>query len=132
MVKNQRGNAEVLLLGLVAMVIAVIVALCMFAGPHYRVWQQGLEGQARLARADQERRILVTQAQAEKDAARLRAEAIEIMGRAAQQFPEYRQQEFMASFGEALREGNIQQIVYVPTEAGIPIMEANRGTPASK
>lgn len=126
MTLNQRGEAGV---GSIVMVtVAVVVLLlAMFVGwPMYRVWQQGLEGQARLARADQERRILVTQAQAEKDAAQLRADAIKIMGAAAKDFPEYRQQEFMASFGEALREGNIQQVVYVPTEAGIPVLEANR------
>lgn len=123
--KNQRGEIGT---GTVVMLLIVVCVLAIFGGmfayPQYRVWQQGMEGQSRLARAQQERQILVTQAQAEKDAARLRAEAIEIMGRAAQQFPEYRQQEFMASFGEALREGNISQIVYVPTEANIPVMEA--------
>lgn len=107
----------------------LVIAALLFAWPTYRVWQQGQEGQARLARADQERRILVTQAQAERDAASLRAEAIRIMGKAAKDFPEYREQEFMASFGEALRDGHISQVVYVPTEAGIPIMEANRSKP---
>ena len=29
-------------------------------------------------------------------------------------------------FGEALKEGNINQIMYVPTEANIPITEATR------
>lgn len=111
---------------IVALVLLALVGL--FAWPQYRVWQQGLEGQARLARANQERQILVTQARAEQEAASLRADAIRIMGRAAKEFPEYRQQEFMGAFGEALREGNVQQIVYVPTEAGIPILEANRGS----
>ena len=96
----------------------------IFLGPQYRVWQQGMEGQAKLMRAEQERRIVVTQAQAEKDAAQLRADAIKIMGTAAQNFPEYRAQEFMASFGEALRDGSISQIIYVPTEANLPILEA--------
>ncbi len=104
--------------------VAVLLFAMFFGWPIYRVWQQGLEGQARLARAGQERQILVTQAQAEKDAASLRADAVRIMGHAAQDFPEYRQQEFMAAFGEALREGNVSQVIYVPTEASIPILEA--------
>jgi regulator of protease activity HflC (stomatin/prohibitin superfamily) len=70
--------------------------------------------------------VLVTQAQAEKDAAVLRAEAIQIVGQAAKDFPEYRQQEFIGSFADALREGKIQQIIYVPTEANIPIIEAGK------
>lgn len=123
--RNERGEAGAgLLIRLAVVLVVVLVAAFMFIGPQYRVWQQGMEGEAKLMRAKQERQILVTQAQAEKDAAQLRADAIGIMGKAAQSFPEYRQQEFMAAFGEALREGNISQIVYVPTEANIPIMEA--------
>lgn len=122
---SENGEASVgLLIGFGVLFLVLVVAAFAFIGPQYRVWQQGMEGEAKLMRAKQERQILVTQAQAEKDAAQLRADAIAIMGGAAQKFPEYRQQEFMASFGEALREGNISQIVYVPTEANIPIMEA--------
>jgi regulator of protease activity HflC (stomatin/prohibitin superfamily) len=114
--------AALIVLGVV--LLFGLIAANMAVGPRYRVWQQGMEGEAKLMRAKQERQILVTQAQAEKDAAQLRADAIAIMGQAAQQFPEYRQQEFMGAFGEALREGHISQIIYVPTEANIPIMEA--------
>lgn len=85
-----------------------------------------MSGKAKLAEAGQTRQIQIEQARGELEASKLRAEAIQIMGEAAQKYPEYRQQEFMAAFGEALREGNIQQIVYIPTEGTIPIMEANR------
>lgn len=113
----------IILLALLA--IAVIVGL-MFGLPVYNVWQQEMAGKARLAEATQSRQILVEQARAEKEAARETAEAIEIMGNAAKSFPEYRQQEFIGAFGEALRQGKIQQIIYVPTEANIPILEAGR------
>ena len=102
------------------------VALLMFIIPQYRVWSQGLSGQASLARATQERQIMVQQAQAELDAASLRAEAIAIVGEAAKQYPEYRQQEFIGAFGEAMMNGSIDKIIYVPTEANIPIIEAGR------
>lgn len=122
---NQKGEASgVLLLVLAGFAVLVSIAAFMFIGPKYRVWQQGMEGEAKLMRARQERQILVTQAQSEKDAAQLRADAIGIMGKAAKEYPEYRQQEFMSAFGEALREGHVSQIVYVPTEAQIPILEA--------
>lgn len=90
------------------------------------VWQQQQVGKASLARANQERQILVTQAQAEREAAVERAAAIKIMGEAAQKYPEYRTQEFMGAFAEAVQKENIQQIVYIPTEAGIPILESGR------
>lgn len=104
--------------------IAIILGL-MFGLPQYRVWQQEMAGKARLAEATQSRQILIEQARAEKEAAVLQAEAIQIMGEAAQKYPEYRKQEFIGAFGEALKSGKISQIIYVPTEANIPIMEAS-------
>ncbi len=98
----------------------------MFVFPQYGVWQQGLAGEASLAKATQERKILVQQAQAEVDAAGLRAEAIQIVGQAAKDFPEYRLQEFMGAFAEALNSDSIQKIIYVPTEANIPILDAGK------
>lgn len=111
------------IVGCVAVVI-IMICVMMFGYPYYNVWSKGMNGRSKLMEAEQTKQILVQTAQAEKDSAQLRADAIKIMGQAAKEYPEYRQQEFMASFGEALREGNIQQIIYVPTEANIPIMEA--------
>jgi regulator of protease activity HflC (stomatin/prohibitin superfamily) len=73
-----------------------------------------------------ERRVQIFQASAEKEAAQLRADAIAIIGKAAQDFPEYRTQEFIGAFAEALKEGKVQQVMYIPTEANIPITEAGR------
>lgn len=106
-------------------IIAVILGL-MFGLPRYKVWQQEMAGKARLAEATQSRQILIEQARAEKEAALLQAEAIKIMGEAAKKYPEYRQQEFIGAFGEALKAGKINQIIYVPTEGNIPILEAGR------
>jgi hypothetical protein len=102
------------------------ISILMIGMPLYIVWQQGLAGQASLNRAQQERKILVEQAKAEKESASIRAEAIAIVGKAAQEYPEYRLQEFLGAFAEALQNGNIEKIIYVPTEANIPIMEASR------
>lgn len=113
------------ILGMVGGSILLILSL-MFGLPVYSVWQQGLKGEAELARAEQSRRIAVAQALAERDAAAARAEAIAIMGDAAKKYPEYRHQEFIGAFAEALREGRIEQIIYVPTEAQIPILEAGK------
>jgi hypothetical protein len=105
---------------------SLFIAALMWIIPTYSVWQQTKYGQAKLMRAGQERQILVEQAQAEKDSAQLRADAIKILGEAAKDFPEYRSQEFMAAFGEALQNNPNLQIIYVPTEANIPITEAYR------
>lgn len=101
----------------------------MYIAPQYNVYSQEMQGKAELARAEQNRQILISQAKAEREAAIMQAEAIEIMGKAAQQYPEYRHQEFISAFGQALRDGTINQIIYVPTEANIPVMEAGKRPP---
>jgi regulator of protease activity HflC (stomatin/prohibitin superfamily) len=110
---------------LILLVLAIIVG-SMAGCPQYYVYTARLQGEAIEAKSKGSRQAIVSQAQAEKDAAQLRADAVKIMGQAAKDFPEYRQQEFIGAFAEALKEGNVQQIIYVPTEAGIPITEAGR------
>lgn len=110
---------------LVAGAVVMTTAL-MFGLPVYSVWQQEYSGRAMLAKAEQTRQVIVTQAKAEREAAQARAEAIAIMGEAAHKYPEYRSQEFIGAFAEALKDGTINQIIYVPTEANIPILEAGK------
>lgn len=104
----------------------VLCIALMFGWPQYKVWQQGMSGQARLAEAQQSKQIAIETAKSELESAQLRAQAIKVIGETAKQYPEYRTQEFIGAFGEALRDGKIQQIVYVPTEANIPILEAGK------
>lgn len=105
---------------------AVLVAVVgsMAGCPQYKVYSERKTGEAELARANANREILVAQARAEKEAAVLRAEAIGIVGKAAKEYPEYRQQEFIGAFADALKHGSIAQIIYVPTEGNIPLLQA--------
>ena len=109
-----------------ALLLVIVVAAGMAGYPSYMVYAARMDGEATVARANGAKMALVAQAMAEKDAAQLRADAIKIVGQAAKDFPEYRQQEFIGSFAEALHQGKISQIIYVPTEANIPIIEARR------
>lgn len=88
-----------------------LIILILFGWPHYKVWKQGMDGQAALAEAEQSKMIQVQVAKAELESAKLRAEAIKLVGQAAKDYPEYRKQEFIGAFGEALRDGRIQQII---------------------
>jgi len=108
----------------IAGLITMIGAIVGFR--YYSVWSMEMQGKAKLAEATQSRQIQVEQARGELEASKMRAEAISILGEAAQKYPEYRQQEFIGAFAEALKEGNINQIIYVPTESQIPIMEAGK------
>lgn len=128
--------------GIAALACALLFLAGVFFGvgwayQNYRLWaveysgqrevaEQNYRGQAIKARADNERLVRVTQAEAELAAAQATAQAIELVGVAAQKYPEYRQQEFILGFAEALRAGKIDQVIYVPTEANIPIMEAGK------
>lgn len=120
----RQKNIDIFVLLIGGFFFIVLILLFMFGWPHYKVWKQGMDGQAALAEAEQSKMIQVQVAKAELESAKLRAEAIKLVGQAAKDYPEYRKQEFIGAFGEALRDGKIQQIIYVPTEANIPIVEA--------
>lgn len=60
--------------------ILFIVILSMWGCPRYNVWQQGLEGQAELARATQNRQIKIQESQAKADAAKYEAEVTRAIG----------------------------------------------------
>ncbi len=148
--KKQNGNTGIAMMLFAAgmSMIVLVVFLTMWSWAHFRLWRadyagQALEiertyagkaneaertyrGKAILAEAEFSKKARIEEARAEKESAQLRADAIRIVGEAAKTYPEYRTQEFILSFGEALREGNVQQIIYVPTEAGIPILEAGK------
>jgi len=123
--KKQNGSSDAdFVLAILASIL--FVASLFWILPIWNVWAEGLSGEAMLKKAEQEKLIMIETAKAEKESATHRADAIRIMGDAAKKFPEYRQQEFMQAFGEALREGNINQVIYVPTEANVPILEAGK------
>lgn len=116
----------------VLMVIAILVVLVglLYGVPKYQVWQQGLKGQAELARAEQNRKIAVQEAEAKKDSAKalaeaevIRAEGIakanRIIGDSLKENEAYLRYLWIQALTE-----NQQDVIYVPTEAGLPIREA--------
>lgn len=122
---DEQGISAPKFIAVAGVLLLMLIGTGMAGCPVYNVWTARMDGEATKARADGARQALVAQAEAELAAAEKRAAAIRIVGQMAKEFPEYRQQEFIGAFGEALREGRITQIVYVPTEANIPILEAD-------
>ena len=52
--ENQpKGQADAVLATLAFVAILIVIILLMFAWPHYKVWKQGMNGQALLAEAEQ-------------------------------------------------------------------------------
>jgi regulator of protease activity HflC (stomatin/prohibitin superfamily) len=113
-------------------VIVLIVLFWMFGYPRYRVWQQGLEGEAELKRAEQNRKIAVQEAEAKKEAAKsladaevIRAEGVAkanaIIGNSLKGNEDYLRYLWIDNL-----EKNQNSVIYVPTEAGLPILESQR------
>jgi hypothetical protein len=127
---------EVKVVNVVTTGIAVLLGLIflnMAFGPIYRVWSYGKAGEAELAQAEYNRQIKVREAQAALDSASLNAEA------------EIKRAEGVAAankivadglggpegylrylYIDMLRDQQGTQTIYIPTEAGLPILEAGK------
>lgn len=105
----------------------------MYGYPKYKVWQQGLEGEAELARAEQNRKIRIQEAEAELASSKLKAqseverakgvaEANLIVADGLKGHDEYLRYLWI----EKVAGNASKEIVYVPTEASLPILEAGK------
>jgi len=114
-------------------VIAIIgfIIFTMWAFPKYRLYSQDLNGQANLRQQEWEKKILVEQAKAEKDSAVLKAEAEierakgaakanEIIADSLKGNEAYLRYLWIDKISEQ------KNVIYVPTEAGLPILEAGK------
>lgn len=110
----------------------IVTLLCMWGCPNYRVYEQNLEGEAELARATQNRQISIQEAQAKKESAHdlaeaevIRAQGVakanHIIGQSLKQNEAYLRYLWIDNMDKTQN-----QIIYIPTEAGLPILEATR------
>ena len=111
----------------------VVLGVSLAGGcPKYLVWQRALAGESELRRAEWDRKIRVLEAEAEKDAATMLAdaeverakgvaEANRIIGDSLQDNEVYLRYLWV----QGLRDGS-SEVIYVPTEANLPILEAGR------
>ncbi len=106
-----------------------------YAYPQYNVYSQRMEGQAEFQRAESNRRIRVQEAQASLDAAKLTAEAEIERSRGVAEANKLIADSLGGSEGylrwryiEMLEQsaGKGRDVIYVPTEANLPILEAGR------
>jgi hypothetical protein len=112
---------------------AIAIAIVMFVLPVWNVWRAEMSGKAALAEAENERKVLIEQARAEAEAAKFYraaeterargvAEANSIIANGLGGPEGYLRYLWIQKLGS-----NQQDVIYVPTEAGIPILEAGRG-----
>lgn len=109
-----------------------IIALWMAFGPVYTVWSSAKAGEAELAQAEYNRQIKVREAQALKDSASLQAEAEVLRAEGVSKANKIVAEGLGGPEGYLrylyihMLEGQQNQIIYLPTEAGLPILEAGK------
>lgn len=124
----------------VSLFVVVIGGSLMWGCPQYNVYSSRLDGEAKLARAEYERQVQVRDAQGKLDSSgRLadaevrRAEGVAkanaIIGESLKNNEAYLKYLWINELGNA---GKAPTVIYVPTEANIPILEAGRSLRATE
>ena len=115
----------------------IVIAAIVFTGlfsivkPIYSVWSQEMEGKAEFAKAEQNRKIKVEEAKANLEAEKLNAQAEIERAKGAAEAIRIENGSITPTYIQYLwvRQQNAQtnnKIIYIPTEAGLPILEAGR------
>lgn len=123
-------SAKVALTTSIIFILIILIILGMWGCPQYNVYQKTLNGEAQLKEAEWSRQIRVKEAMALKEAATFEMEAEILRAKGAA--------EAMAIIDSALTDEYIRylwvqglhdgssEVIYIPTEANLPILEAVR------
>ena len=120
---------------LVALAVAVLasgVGSCMYGMPMYNIYHQQMEGEAELAKANFSKQVAVQEAHAKMESAKLLADAEvlradgvakanKIIGDSLTNNEAYLRYLFVNNL-----EHTQNQVIYVPTEANLPILERRK------
>ncbi len=108
--------------------LAIIIIGSMVIGPVYRVWQQEMTGKAEFAKAEQNRKIKIEEAKANLEAEKLNAQAEIERAKGAAEAIRIENGSITPTYIQYLwvRQQNLAEnkIIYIPTEAQLPILEA--------
>ncbi len=110
----------------------VLIPTIMIGCPRYNVWERGKAGEAELRHAEFNRQIATQEAHAKMESAKLLAaaeverakgvaQANQIIGDSLKGNDAYLRYLWIQSLGTGSHE-----VIYVPTEANLPILEASR------
>lgn len=129
---NAEDMVKIIVIGALATLALGVIGGCAYGVPKYRVWCASLEGEAELRRAEQNRQIAIEEANAKRAAAESLAEAEiirakgvaeanRIVGESLSDSENYLRYLWIDNIGNTSN-----QIIYIPTEAGLPILEAGK------
>lgn len=111
---------------------AGIILVLMFGLPLYNVWQQEMAGKAEMAKAEQNRKILIEEARARLEAEKLNAQAeVERAKGMAEAMKlengtlnsTYNQYLFIRTLEKLADKGDLPQIIYMPSEGLLPVLD---------
>ena len=115
-----------------SLIVIAGLGVMMFVMPQYRVYSQRLAGEAALAEAQSSRQVAILEARAKKESAIALADAEVIRAEGAAKANRILQNSLGGPEGylrylqiQALEDSKAQ-LIYVPTEAGLPVTEAAR------
>ena len=108
----------------------LLILVGMYGYPQYNVWERGLAGKSQLKEAEWNKQIAIEEAKAELESAKLKAESEVERAKGVAQAnliisASIDEQYLRYLWVQGLRDGS-SEVIYVATEAGLPIMEANR------
>jgi regulator of protease activity HflC (stomatin/prohibitin superfamily) len=116
--------------------IAAVILFLILGGvigcPYYNVWQQEMSGKAEYAKAEQNRKIKIEEAKANLEAEKLNAQAEIERAKGAAEAIKIENGSVTPTYIQYLwvRQQNLSgentKIIYIPTEAGLPLLEAGR------
>lgn len=120
--------------GIIVTIFIVIFGIggCLYGYPKYQVYSSDLAGQAQLKEAESNRKIIILEAEAKKESAALLAEvevtrakgvaeANKIIGDSLKNNESYLRWLWINNMKETNND-----VIYIPTEAGLPILEAGK------
>lgn len=116
---------------LLSVICAIILVAGLFFGiPYYNVWEQEMSGKAEFAKAEQNRKIRIEEAKANLESEKLNAQAEVERAKGAAEAIKIENGAITPTYIQYLwvrqQNTNANKIIYIPTEAGLPILEAGR------
>ena len=130
------NSTDLALTGIGIGLIALVVGAVFIGYPIYNVWSSEQSGKAKLAESESSRQIAVVESKAKMDSAKnladaevIRAQGVakanEIIGKSLKDNNEYLDYLWLTEKITA----SDKEVIYVPTETQLPILEATRLTP---
>lgn len=126
------GKASLTLGITAAFVVLLLLCAVVFGAPIYNVWAKEKKGESQLRQAEWNKQIIIEDAKAKAESASLLAdaeierakgvaEANKIIGESLKNNDAYLRYLWI----QGLQDGS-SEIIYIPTEANLPILEATR------